>query len=160
MFAIFKSKKHSFNATQNGRLLRMEDIPDDMFSEKMLGDGFAILPSDENVYAPIAGEVTSIYEGSNHCYGICSQDGLEILIHIGIDTVNLKNNAILPKVSLGQKIKENQLIAQVDIEKVRAEQLKLHTMTIITNMEKIKSFHIIEKDQISHGEKVLSYELA
>ncbi|WP_446834068.1 PTS sugar transporter subunit IIA [Testudinibacter sp. P27/CKL/0425] len=138
----------------------MEQVPDEMFSEKMLGDGFAILPSGESVFSPIEGEIISIYKGSNHCYGIRGKDGLEILIHVGIDTVSLNNNAIIPHVILGERVQANQLIATVDLNKVRSSNLQLHTMTVITNMERVKSFTLSEKKEVSHGDEIFSYALA
>ena len=160
MLSFFKNSKGNLLATQTGLAINMEDVPDPMFSEKMLGDGFAIIPSNENVYSPIDGEITSIYEGSNHCYGITSKDGLEILIHIGIDTVNLKDNTIQPKVNLGQKIKAGELIAVANLNKIIQAGLKTHTMLIITNLEKLKSFELSKQGNIEKGESIFTYSLA
>ena len=72
-----------------GKLINIEDVSDEMFSQRMLGDGVAIIPSDKNIYSPVDGVVTMVYD-TQHAIGLKTNDGKDILIHIGIETVNLK----------------------------------------------------------------------
>ncbi|WP_243638786.1 PTS sugar transporter subunit IIA [Lucifera butyrica] len=156
---MFKKRKGVLCATQSGSILVLENVPDPMFAGKMLGDGFAVLPAAAEVYAPVSGEVVSVYDGSFHCYGLRDENGVEVLVHIGIDTVHLKNGEITPKVTQNQKVKAGDLIAVVNLEKIKSAGINLHTMTIISNLEKVKSLQLQKKNAVTHGEAVLEYTL-
>ena len=87
-----------------GKLINIEDVSDEMFSQRMLGDGVAIIPSDKNVYSPVDGVVTMVYD-TQHAIGLKTNDGKDILIHIGIETVNLKGRPFKTKVKDGDPVK-------------------------------------------------------
>ena len=84
-----KNKKLELLAPMTGELVKLEDVPDEAFSKKLMGDGIAINPTNDLVVAPCEGQIIQIFD-TNHAVGIETKEGVEILIHIGIDTVNLK----------------------------------------------------------------------
>ena len=96
-----------------GELIEIARVSDPMFSQKMLGDGVAILPKGKELYSPVSGEITMIYD-TQHAIGIKTAEGKDILIHIGIDTVNLKGKPFKTKVKVGDKVQKGQLLTVVD----------------------------------------------
>lgn len=96
-----------------GKLINIEDVSDEMFSQRMLGDGVAIIPSDKNIYSPVDGVVTMVYD-TQHAIGLKTNDGKDILIHIGIETVNLKGKPFKTKVKVGDAVKHGDLLTVVD----------------------------------------------
>jgi glucose-specific phosphotransferase system IIA component len=96
-----------------GKLINIELVPDDMFSQKMLGDGVAIIPSDKHLYSPVDGVVTMVYD-TQHAIGIKTNNGKDILIHIGIETVNLKGKPFKTKVKVGDIVKHGDLLTVVN----------------------------------------------
>lgn len=92
MFKLFKNKKQegiSVTAPCSGRVIPISEVNDPIFSKKVLGEGFAVVTENQMIYAPLAGHVTSVFP-TKHALGIKSEDGIEYLIHIGIDTVELQ----------------------------------------------------------------------
>lgn len=138
MFDFFKKNKEcSIKSPMNGEAISLSDVPDEAFSDKMLGDGAAVIPSDGEVRAPVDGVVVQIPD-TLHAYGIQSKDGLDILIHIGINTVELKGEGFESLVKVGQEVKTGQLIAKFDIEFIKERGYPLHTPVLITNVDAIK----------------------
>ena len=105
--------KWSVYAPLNGQAVALEQVPDEVFSEKVLGDGLGIIPSDGKVYSPVNGEISSVAE-TLHAYGFESDDGLEILVHVGLDTVALKGEGFKSYVNEGDKVCVGDLVAEVD----------------------------------------------
>ena len=133
----------SLLAPLSGQAVPLEQVPDDVFSQKILGDGIAIIPADGKLYAPVDGEIASIAE-TLHAYGFTSENGMEILVHVGLDSVALKGEGFKSHVQLGDKVKKGQLIAEVDLKFLEskgvptitpglicegAEDLKMNTVT-------------------------------
>ena len=84
-----KKKTKALYAMANGQSIAIEDVPDEVFATKMMGDGIAIQPKEGKIYAPCNGKVTMVMDNTKHAVGIENEDGMEILIHVGLDTVNL-----------------------------------------------------------------------
>ena len=93
----------SLLAPLSGQAVPLEQVPDDVFSQKILGDGIAIIPADGKLYAPVDGEIASIAE-TLHAYGFTSENGMEILVHVGLDSVALKGEGFKSHVQLGDKV--------------------------------------------------------
>ncbi|MDF7671486.1 glucose PTS transporter subunit IIA [Orbaceae bacterium ESL0721] len=93
-----------------GDVIPLDQVPDSAFAEKMMGDGVAIIPTDNHVYAPFSGKVTATFDSSKHAIGLTSDEGIELLIHIGLDTVNLTNNEFNYHVTIGQTVKQGDLL--------------------------------------------------
>ena len=102
-----------------GQAVPLEDVPDPVFSQKIVGDGLAIIPEDGKLLSPVDGEVVSVAE-TLHAYGLRSEEGVELMIHVGLETVALKGECFQCCVKTGDKIKRGQMLAQVDLEKAAA----------------------------------------
>ena len=102
-------------APLSGRIVPLNEVPDTVFAEKVIGDGIAIEPSEGRIYSPVNGEITQIAD-TKHAYGIKSEEGLEILIHFGLETVALNGEGFNVKVKVGDKVKAGDMIAKVDME--------------------------------------------
>ena len=105
MFNFFKKKNKGLevDAVVDGTVMPITDVNDDVFSTKMLGDGFAIKPNDTQIYAPVAGTISTLFP-TKHAIGIKTDEGLEILIHLGLDTVELKGAPFTVDVKQGNKV--------------------------------------------------------
>ena len=133
MFKRFKKKKTEIYCPLNGEVLAIEAVSDPVFASKAMGDGFAVEPTDGRVYSPVAGKVTSIFP-TKHAIGLMTEDGLEVLIHIGIDTVALNGEGFDILVNEGTVVAADTLLAKVDLEHLRNEQKPTTTMVIFTNL--------------------------
>lgn len=119
-------------APMSGTVVLLEQVPDPVFSGRMLGDGVAILPAAGDVLAPFDGEVTALFP-TGHAIGLCSHTGVECLIHIGIDTVEMNDVGFAAKVKPGDKVKQGQLLIQADLQAIRSAGKEIVTPVIITN---------------------------
>lgn len=123
----------------NGRLIRIEDVPDEVFSEKMIGDGAAVKTKESKVYAPVAGEIIMLYE-TGHAIGIKAEDGSEFMIHMGVDTVKLNGKPFKSKVKIGDKVSENTLLSIVNWDYIRRKGYD-DSLIIICLNKKIQILH-------------------
>lgn len=114
----------------NGTAVALEQVPDPVFSEKVLGDGCAVIPADGKIYAPVDGEISSIAE-TQHAYGFSGDNGLEILVHFGLETVALKGDGFTSHVKVGDRVKAGDLIAEADIAFLRSKGINLITPVLI-----------------------------
>lgn len=124
-----------------GTVIPLEEVPDQVFSQKMVGDGFAIIPSDGKVYAPVNGEIIQIFP-TKHAIGILDENGIEVLIHFGIDTVELKGENFEAFIQKGDKITVGQLLLEVDINFVIGKGKSIVTPIVFTNKSQYKSIEI------------------
>ncbi|MYL62584.1 PTS N-acetyl glucosamine transporter subunit IIABC [Bacillus hwajinpoensis] len=120
-----------------GKIIPLNEVPDEVFSAGMMGDGFAILPEDGHFVSPVDGEVISVFP-TKHAVGIKSESGVEILIHVGIDTVNLKGEGFTTHVKEGDTIKRGDNLMTVDLSSVRRAVPSLATPVIFTNLQTLK----------------------
>ena len=119
-------------AHMNGQAVRLEDVEDPVFSEKILGDGMAVEPEEGKLFAPCDGRVEMVFD-TKHAINMVSKEGVEILLHIGIDTVKLGGKYFEAHTESGQEVKKGDLLISFDMEAVRAEGYKLITPLIICN---------------------------
>lgn len=138
-------------AVAKGRLIRLEDVTDDMFSKKVLGDGFAIEPKDNWIFSPCDGEITMVFE-TKHAIGVKTKDGVEIMLHIGIDTVTLKGEPFDVYVSVGDNVKQGELIMSSDFNLITKNGLCPTIMTVFLNKE-IK--HLVETGYVEETTSVV-----
>lgn len=117
MLNIFK-KREKMIACVSGKLIPITEVNDAVFSQKMMGDGFAIVPTDSKVYAPLSGTISFCFP-TNHAIGIKTKDGLDILIHMGIDTVELKGKGFKSYVVQGQNVKQGDLLSEMDFNLIK-----------------------------------------
>jgi len=137
-----------------GRVMELSEIEDGVFSEEMLGKGFAIDPSEGKVVAPFDCKVETIFD-TKHAIGL-SCGNVELLIHIGIDTVQLNGKGYDIKVNVGDVLKKGDLIGYFDMKLIAEAGYRLVTPVIITNTDNFSSFELLNKDFIKSGEKILS----
>ncbi|MBU3825715.1 MAG: PTS glucose transporter subunit IIA [Candidatus Oceanisphaera merdipullorum] len=124
-------------APLSGELVALEDVPDLVFSEKIVGDGIAIKPSGNRVVAPCDGVISKIFE-TNHAFAMNSDSGLELFIHVGIDTVELKGEGFKRVAQEGQAVKAGDVIIEFDLGQLEAKAKSTLTPVIISNMEDLK----------------------
>lgn len=162
MFNFFKKNKKNSNgvkvqAVVDGDLIPITSVKDDVFSSKMLGDGFAIKPSDKQIYAPLDGEVSTLFP-TKHAIGIKTDKGLEVLIHLGIDTVELKGAPFTVNVKQGDRVEAGQAIATMDYEEITNKGYDDSCIVVYTNMDVLKSVSEIEEKKVTHGQEVQTIE--
>lgn len=116
----------------NGRITNIENVNDEMFSMRILGDGVALIPNENEFYSPIDGEVVMIFD-TQHAIGIKGDDSIELLIHIGIDTVNLKGIPFNTKVKVGDCIRKGDLLTIIDWDYIRSKGMDVIVPIIVTN---------------------------
>ncbi|AWV72090.1 N-acetylglucosamine-specific PTS transporter subunit IIBC [Latilactobacillus curvatus] len=130
---INSGETDGFYAVANGELIDIENVDDPTFAQKMLGDGYAVIPTDGKIVAPVDGTVMTVFP-TKHAIGIKTTNGLEVLVHMGIDTVELNGAPFAVAVEEGQTIKHGDLLATVDLNQITAAGKKTAMMVIITNM--------------------------
>lgn len=139
---MFKKLKEKLSKVDNknifigspieGMAISIKEVNDPTFSEEMLGKGVAIIPSNGRVVAPVDGEISVLFE-TKHAVSIKSEQGIEILIHIGLDTVKLKGEAFTTYVKVGDKVKAGDLLIEFDIEKIKSSGYDITTPIVICN---------------------------
>lgn len=142
MFDFLKKKKEEkapvnegvLYPVAEGRLMNIEQVPDEVFSKKMMGDGYAVDPSANTFYSPCDGKISLIPE-TLHAVGITADTGAEVLIHIGMDTVNLKGEGFTAKVKEGDTVKAGDPLVEADLDAIRDKVPSLVTPVIITNID-------------------------
>ena len=137
----------------NGKVITLEEVNDGVFSEKMLGEGVAVEPSEGKVYAPFDGVIEMVYD-TKHAIGLLSDSGVELLIHVGIDTVQLAGKFYDVKVSNGQKIKKGDLLMNVDLDGIKKAGYKTVTPIIITNTDDFASIDVKTGD-LKLGQEIM-----
>lgn len=142
-------------APLEGRIIHLSDVPDDAFSSKALGKGIAITPTKEEVVAPFNGEVTAIFPG-NHAIGLTSEDEIELLIHIGIDTVNLNGEGFKRYVEKNESISIGDKLLSFDKDVIQENNLNPVTMIVVTNTNKFTDILEAKTDYTNQLEKLLN----
>lgn len=132
-----KHKTHEIFATQTGKIVPLEDVPDPIFAGKLVGDGVVILPETGTVCAPIAGKVVTVAP-TFHAYVLETADGIGVLVHIGINTLELKGRGFTPQVKTGDTVSVGTPLCEVDLELIKNAGYQTHTPILITNVEDIR----------------------
>lgn len=134
---LFFKKKRSLCAVCNGRAMPLSEMPDEAFASGMLGVGYAIEPRDGQICSPVDGVVESVAE-AKHAYTLQSEDGLDVLVHIGVDTVSLGGKGFLPLVQAGDRVVTGEPVARVDMDVLSAHHLCTYTAVLISNPERVE----------------------
>lgn len=138
----------------SGKLEKLSSVPDDVFSQKMVGDGFAVIPNSGTIVAPVAGRILTIMD-TKHAITMESENGqLELILHFGVDTVELKGTPFKVKVVSGQKVDRGDIIAEIDLAAIKAAGKATDVMTIITNMNDVAKISAISPGKVSLNQTV------
>jgi glucose-specific phosphotransferase system IIA component len=150
--------KTTFGSPSQGTIVPLSEVPDKTFADKYLGDGFAIDSSTGVLCAPIAGKIVTVFP-TNHALGMETEDGLELLIHIGIDTVQMKGNGFKSHIKVGDLVKAGDRLLEYDLGLVKTQAKSNFSPIIVTNMDKVKSMKVIATGMVKNQEPVLELEL-
>ncbi|WGL96366.1 PTS glucose transporter subunit IIA [Arsenophonus nasoniae] len=121
----------------SGEIVNIEDVPDVVFAEKIVGDGIAIKPTGNKIVAPVDGTIGKIFE-TNHAFSIESDNGIELFVHFGIDTVELKGEGFTLLAEEGQKVQKGDLVLELDLPLLEEKAKSTLTPVVISNMDEIK----------------------
>ncbi len=146
---------HDIVSAANGQVIRVEDVPDDVFASKALGDGVAVILEDGKVYAPADGEISMVAE-TLHAYGITTPDGLELLVHIGVNTVELNGQGFQPQVKEGDKVKAGDLLCIVDMALMKSKGYPMHTPILLTNGDDCGEIQLLPAKKAQAGKTVVA----
>ncbi|MDQ7086134.1 MAG: PTS glucose transporter subunit IIA [Sulfurovum sp.] len=138
MFGFLKRKRREIYAPVDGEIVTLESVNDEVFSQKMLGDGVAILPMSNEFTAPIEGVVSKIF-ASNHAYSIKSDKDLEVMVHIGLETVSLNGQGFVRIANEGDRVKVGDVIIQVDLAYLRTVVKDMITPIVILEQSDVSS---------------------
>lgn len=140
-------------APSNGDFVKIEEIEDPVFSQKMMGDGYGVNPSDGEVYAPIAGTIMSVFP-TKHAVYIKTASDLEILVHMGLDTVELEGGPFTTHVNEGDEVAKGDLISTVDLEALDRAGKSNTIVVVVTNMDQVKDITLTINDKVNQGDEI------
>ncbi|MDQ0337476.1 PTS system glucose-specific IIA component [Caldalkalibacillus uzonensis] len=146
-----KPSEETLVAPLSGQVVRLEEVPDPTFSQKMMGDGIAIQPDEGKAVAPVDGEVVQVFH-TKHAVGIRSKAGVEILIHIGLDTVNMQGEGFEAHVKQGDKVKAGDLLITFDLGLVEEKAASTVTPVVITNGGHVENVQQIHHNKVTAGQ--------
>ncbi|MDD7390284.1 MAG: beta-glucoside-specific PTS transporter subunit IIABC [Lachnospiraceae bacterium] len=144
----------SVKAPMTGKVIPLSEVADEVFSCGALGEGAAVEPADNKVYAPVDAKVESIFD-TKHAIGLTTDNGMELLIHVGIDTVKLNGAPFTVKTSVGSRVKAGDLLLEFDAEAIKAAGCPLTTPVIITNPDDFSSIAICAEGSVNHGDEMI-----
>ena len=150
-----KDKGNLIYAPCRGRVVPLAEVPDPVFADKVLGDGFAVIPAEGRIYAPADGEVAMVFD-TLHAITLTSSSGTEILIHIGLDTVTLKGAPFTAHVAAGDQVKKGDLLMDVDLDKITGAGLNTVTPVLICNTDDYEKISLKKEGEVSLDKAVLS----
>ena len=156
--ATFKGVTDEVHSVADGQVINIEDVKDPVFSQKMMGDGFAVEPENGKIVSPVAGKVTSIFP-TKHALGLVTDNGLEVLVHIGLDTVSLEGKPFDVKVTEGQTVAAGDLLVEANLDAIREAGRETSTVVVFTNADAIKSVKVEHTGKLAANAPVAEVEL-
>ena len=154
----FKGLTEEVYSVADGQVVALEQVKDPVFAQKMMGDGFAVEPANGNIVSPVSGTVSSIFP-TKHALGLVTEAGLEVLVHIGLDTVSLEGKPFTVHVAEGQKVVAGDLLVTADLDAIRAAGRETSTVVVFTNAEAIKSVKLEQTGSLAAKTAVAKVEL-
>ena len=154
----FKNLTEEVYSVADGEVIALEQVKDPVFSQKMMGDGFAVEPANGNIVSPVSGTVSSIFP-TKHALGLVTEAGLEVLVHIGLDTVSLEGKPFTVHVAEGQKVAVGDLLVTADLEAIRAAGRETSTIVVFTNADAIQSVKLEQTGSLAGNTVVAKVEL-
>lgn len=154
----YKGVTEEVYSVADGQVVALEQVKDPVFAQKMMGDGFAVEPANGNIVSPVSGTVSSIFP-TKHALGIVTEVGLEVLVHIGLDTVSLEGKPFTVHVAEGQKVAAGDLLVTADLDAIRAAGRETSTVVVFTNGDAIKSVKLEKTGSLAAKTAVAKVEL-
>ena len=154
----FKGLTEEVYSVADGQVVALEQVKDPVFAQKMMGDGFAVEPANGNIVSPVSGTVSSIFP-TKHALGLVTEAGLEVLVHIGLDTVSLEGKPFTVHVAEGQKVVAGDLLVTADLDAIRVAGRETSTVVVFTNAEAIKSVKLEQPGSLAAKTAVAKVEL-
>ncbi len=154
----FKGLTEEVYSVADGQVVALEQVKDPVFAQKMMGDGFAVEPANGNIVSPVSGTVSSIFP-TKHALGLVTEPGLEVLVHIGLDTVSLEGKPFTVHVAEGQKVAAGDLLVTADLDAIRAAGRETSTVVVFTNGDVIKSVKLEKTGSLAAKTAVAKVEL-
>ena len=154
----FKGVTEEVHSVAEGQVIELEKVQDPVFSQKMMGDGFAVEPANGQIVSTVAGKVTSVFP-TKHALGLVTESGLEVLVHIGLDTVSLEGKPFTVKVEEGQTVAAGDLLVEADLDAIREAGRATSTVVVFTNGAAIKSVTLTQTVQLPADAVVAKVEL-
>ncbi|HCU0010960.1 TPA: PTS transporter subunit EIIC [Enterococcus faecalis] len=152
--APVSTKETELYSVANGKVIPISEVPDDVFSAKMMGDGFAVVPTDGKVSTPVAGKITSIFP-TKHALGIQTDSGIEVLLHMGLDTVELQGGPFTLHVEEGQVVKQGDKIATIDLAALEQAGKKSDLIVVFTNQDIVAQYDLQKAGQTTSMNDVI-----
>lgn len=146
-------KEENFYAPADGEVVAIDQVADPVFGTKMMGEGYAVKPTSHDVYAPVKGKITNIFE-TKHAIGFLTESGLEVLLHMGLDTVELKGAPFKVLVNVGATVDENTKVATMDLERVKNSGKETDVVVVVTNSDVLTDFSLDKKLTNQATEKI------
>jgi PTS system glucose-specific IIA component len=137
----------------NGKVLPIEEVDDPVFSQKMMGDGFGVVPNDGEVYAPGHGKVVSVFP-TQHAVGLELDNGVEVLVHIGIDTVELEGGPFDTLVKEGDRVTPETKLSTVDLAGLEAAGKTNTVIVVFTNMDQVENYDLTTTGETTKGTEI------
>ena len=154
----FKGLTEEVYSVADGQVVALEQVKDPVFAQKMMGDGFAVEPANGNIVSPVSGTVSSIFP-TKHALGLVTEAGLEVLVHIGLDTVSLEGKPFTVHVDERQKVAAGDLLVSADLDAIRAAGRETSTVVVFTNGDAIKSVKLEKTGSLAAKTAVAKVEL-
>ena len=154
----YKGLTEEVYSVADGQVVALEQVKDPVFAQKMMGDGFAVEPANGNIVSPVSGTVSSIFP-TKHALGLVTEPGLEVLVHIGLDTVSLEGKPFTVHVAEGQKVVAGDLLVTADLDAIRAAGRETSTVVVFTNGDVIKSVKLEQTGSLAAKTAVAKVEL-
>ena len=155
---VYKGVTEEVYSVADGQVVALEQVKDPVFAQKMMGDGFAVEPANGNIVSPVSGTVSSIFP-TKHALGLVTEAGLEVLVHIGLDTVSLEGKPFTVHVAEGQKVAAGDLLVTADLDAIRAAGRETSTVVVFTNGDAIKSVKLEKTGSLAAKTAVAKVEL-
>ena len=156
MFSFLKKKEEGIAVASpiKGKTVELSQVSDPTFGECMLGKGIAILPEEGKVYAPADGEISMMFE-THHAVSMVTADGIELLIHIGLETVALKGEGFEAHVQSGDQVKKGDLLLSMDLEKIKSKGYDIISPVVVCNTDDYADVQGVLLEKVEPGDQII-----
>lgn len=152
------SKELTLKSYMKGKVVDITEVPDPVFAQKMMGDGFAIIPEEGKLVSPVAGEIIQVFP-TKHAFGIKSGE-VELLIHVGLETVSMKGEGFDVHVSAGDRVEVGQTLLTYDLELVKEKAKDIITPCVVTNMDLVEAIDVLKlNENVDFSQEVANVKL-